>query len=571
MSLIGISFSMPFIDSAIAVCYDRDRIKSRGQTMSWWKNSVVYQIYPQSYQDSNHDGMGDLAGIISRLDYLEKLGVDVIWLSPVYQSPLDDNGYDISDYQAINPIYGTMDDMDRLIAEAKKRNIGIVMDLVVNHTSDEHEWFLEAKKDKENPYRDYYIWRDPVDGGPPNDMTSVFSGPAWEFDEASGQYFLHLFSKRQPDLNWENEEMRHKIYDMMNFWLDKGIAGFRMDVIDNIGKVPDEKIVVNGPKLHDYLQEMNKYTFGKYDVMTVGETWSATPENAVLFSHPDRNELSMVFQFEHIGLDEKPGTSKWDLQPLSIVALKKTLTKWQTEIDAASWNSLFWNNHDTPRIVSRWGNDAEFRVESAKMFAILLHMMKGTPYIYQGEEIGMTNRVITDISEARDIETINLFNERLEKGYAAEAIFTSLNAKSRDNARTPMQWDASENAGFTNGEPWIPANVNYPEINVAEALAEQDSIFYTYQKLIALRKENPLMVYGTFTLLLPEHPTVFAYERAYEGETWLIVGNMSADETTLELSQIATETVISNYDKEYGQLEGIILAPYETFAVKVAH
>ncbi len=571
MSLIGISFSMPFIDSAIAVCYDRDRIKSRGQTMSWWKNSVVYQIYPQSYQDSNHDGMGDLAGIISRLDYLEKLGVDVIWLSPVYQSPLDDNGYDISDYQAINPIYGTMDDMDRLIAEAKKRNIGIVMDLVVNHTSDEHEWFLEAKKGKENPYRDYYIWRDPVDGGPPNDMTSVFSGPAWEFDEASGQYFLHLFSKRQPDLNWENEEMRHKIYDMMNFWLDKGIAGFRMDVIDNIGKVPDEKIVVNGPKLHDYLQEMNKYTFGKYDVMTVGETWSATPENAVLFSHPDRNELSMVFQFEHIGLDEKPGTSKWDLQPLSIVALKKTLTKWQTEIDAASWNSLFWNNHDTPRIVSRWGNDAEFRVESAKMFAILLHMMKGTPYIYQGEEIGMTNRVITDISEARDIETINLFNERLEKGYAAEDIFTSLNAKSRDNARTPMQWDASENAGFTNGEPWIPANVNYPEINVAEALAEQDSIFYTYQKLIALRKENPLMVYGTFTLLLPEHPTVFAYERAYEGETWLIVGNMSADETTLELSQIATETVISNYDKEYGQLEGIILAPYETFAVKVAH
>ncbi len=571
MSLIGISFSMPFIDSAIAVCYDRDRIKSRGQTMSWWKNSVVYQIYPQSYQDSNHDGMGDLAGIISRLDYLEKLGVDVIWLSPVYQSPLDDNGYDISDYQAINPIYGTMDDMDCLIAEAKKRNIGIVMDLVVNHTSDEHEWFLEAKKGKENPYRDYYIWRDPVDGGPPNDMTSVFSGPAWEFDEASGQYFLHLFSKRQPDLNWENEEMRHKIYDMMNFWLDKGIAGFRMDVIDNIGKVPDEKIVVNGPKLHDYLQEMNKYTFGKYDVMTVGETWSATPENAVLFSHPDRNELSMVFQFEHIGLDEKPGTSKWDLQPLSIVALKKTLTKWQTEIDAASWNSLFWNNHDTPRIVSRWGNDAEFRVESAKMFAILLHMMKGTPYIYQGEEIGMTNRVITDISEARDIETINLFNERLEKGYAAEAIFTSLNAKSRDNARTPMQWDASENAGFTNGEPWIPANPNYPEINVAEALAEQDSIFYTYQKLIALRKENPLMVYGTFTLLLPEHPTVFAYERAYEGETWLIVGNMSADETTLELSQIATETVISNYDKEYGQLEGIILAPYETFAVKVAH
>ena len=537
--------------------------------MSWWKNSVVYQIYPQSYQDSNNDGMGDLPGIISRLDYLEKLGVDVIWLSPVYQSPLDDNGYDISDYQAINPIYGTMADMDRLIFEAKKRKIRIVMDLVVNHTSDEHAWFLEAKKGKDNPYRDYYIWRDPVDGGPPNDMTSVFSGPAWEFDEASGQYYLHLFSKRQPDLNWENEEMRHQIYAMMNFWLAKGIGGFRMDVIDNIGKVPDEKIVVNGPKLHDYLQEMNKNTFGNYDVMTVGETWSATPENAVLFSHPDRNELSMVFQFEHIGLDEKPGTSKWDLQPLSIVALKKTLTKWQTEIDADSWNSLFWNNHDTPRIVSRWGNDAEFRVESAKLFAILLHLMKGTPYIFQGEEIGMTNRVITDISEARDIETVNLYRERLENGYTEAAILESLNAKSRDNARTPMQWDTSENAGFTNGEPWIPANPNYSAINVHEALQDTHSIFYTYQKLIALRKENPLIVYGSYTLLLPEHPTIFAYERTYEDEKWVVVANMSDQPLILELDYMATETVIANYDKTYTNLNGITVAPYEAFAVKV--
>lgn len=536
--------------------------------MSWWKNSVVYQIYPQSYQDSNNDGMGDLTGIISRLDYLEKLGVDVIWLSPVYQSPLDDNGYDISDYQAINPIYGTMADMDRLIAEAKKRNIGIVMDLVVNHTSDEHEWFLEAKKGKDNPYRDYYIWRDPVDGGPPNDMTSVFSGPAWQFDEASGQYFLHLFSKRQPDLNWENEEMRHQIYNMMNFWLDKGIAGFRMDVIDNIGKVPDEKIVVNGPKLHDYLQEMNKHSFGNYDVMTVGETWSATPENAVLFSHPDRNELSMVFQFEHIGLDEKPGTSKWDLQPLSIVALKKTLTKWQTEIDADSWNSLFWNNHDTPRITSRWGNDSEYRVASAKMFAILLHLMKGTPYIFQGEEIGMTNRVITDISEARDIETINLYHERMERGYAEADIFESLNAKSRDNARTPMQWDASENAGFTSGDPWIPANPNYSAINVTRDLEDPESIFYTYQKLIALRKENPLIVYGSYTLLLPEHPTIFAYERTYEDEKWVVVANMSDQPTPLGMNLTAVETVIANYDKTYTDLNGIILAPYEAFAVK---
>ncbi|MGP6139897.1 glycoside hydrolase family 13 protein [Jeotgalibaca sp. A127] len=537
--------------------------------MNWWKNSVIYQIYPRSFQDSNGDGIGDIPGIISHLDYLEKLGVDVIWLGPVYRSPGDDNGYDISDYQAINPEFGTMEDLDNLINEAKKRNIGIIMDLVVNHTSDEHEWFLEAKKGKDNPYRDYYIWRDPVEGGVPNDMKSTFSGPAWEFDEASGQYYLHLYSKKQPDLNWENEEMRNKIYEMMTFWLEKGIAGFRMDVIDHIGKVPDEKIITNGPKLHDYIQEMNHRSFGNYDVMTVGETWSATPADAPLYSDPLRKELSMVFQFEHIGLDEQPGKSKWDLKPLNIIDLKKTLTKWQTEIGENSWNSLFWNNHDTPRIVSRWGNDNEYRVESAKLFAILLHLMKGTPYIYQGEEIGMTNLELSDISQARDIETINMYHDRLGSGYDEAAIFESLNAKSRDNARTPMQWKDTKNAGFTTNEPWIPANPNHETVNVANALEDPNSVFYTYQKLIQLRKQNLLIVHGNYTLLLPDHETIFAYEREYEGEKWVVVANLSDFEARLDLKTTPTETIISNYNKTYDHLAGIKLEPYEAFAVKV--
>lgn len=540
-----------------------------GTKMKWWKNSVVYQIYPRSFQDSNGDGVGDIPGIISRLDYLERLGIDVIWLGPVYQSPGDDNGYDISDYQAINPEFGTMADLEHLIAEAKKRNIGIVMDLVVNHTSDEHEWFQEAKKGKDNPYRDYYIWRDPVDGGPPNDMKSTFSGSAWEYDEASGQYYLHLYSKKQPDLNWENEEMRNKIYEMMTFWLEKGIAGFRMDVIDHIGKVPEEKIVTNGPQMHTYIQEMNRHSFGNYDVMTVGETWSATPADAALYSDPARNELSMIFQFEHIGLDEQPGKSKWDLKPLTIIDLKRTLTKWQTEIGENSWNSLFWNNHDTPRIVSRWGNDQEYRVESAKLFAILLHMMKGTPYIYQGEEIGMTNRTISHISEARDIESINLYQERLASGYDEAEIFASINTKGRDNGRTPMQWDGSEHAGFTKSEPWIPANPNFLTINVVQALHDPQSIFYTYQQLIRLRKQNPILIQGTYTLRLPEHETIFAYERAFEGEKWLIVANMSSLPTPLPLEETASETIISNYGKKYHRLADLTLEPYEAFAVKI--
>lgn len=536
--------------------------------MSWWKNSVVYQIYPKSFQDSNGDGIGDIPGIISRLDYLEKLGIDVIWLSPVYESPMDDNGYDISDYRAIHPDFGTMEDMDQLIAEADKRGIKIVMDLVVNHTSDEHEWFQEALKGRDNPYRDYYVWRDPVNGGPPNDLESTFSGSAWEYDEVSGQYYLHLFSKKQPDLNWENPKMRQNIYDMINFWLDKGIGGFRMDVIDNIGKVPDEKIVVNGPKLHDYLQEMNRETFSKYDVMTVGETWGATLENAKLYSDPDRHELSMIFQFEHIGLDEQENGAKWDLKDIDFVELKEVLSKWQTDIGDKAWNSLFWNNHDSPRIVSRWGNDKEYRVESAKAFAILLHFMKGTPYIYQGEEIGMTNTPISDISEANDIETINMYHERIDKGYAKEEIIESINVKGRDNGRRPVQWSSEKHGGFTTGEPWQAVNSNYTEINVEEALKDKDSIFYTYQQLVRLRKENPLIVKGSYTLLLPDHESVFAYEREYEGEKWTVVVNLSEEKETLELGEEIVSPIISNYSRGKVDLSKIELEAYEAFAFK---
>lgn len=536
--------------------------------MSWWKNSVVYQIYPKSFQDSNGDGIGDIPGIISRLDYLEKLGIDVIWLSPVYESPMDDNGYDISDYRAIHPDFGTMEDMDQLIAEADKRGIKIVMDLVVNHTSDEHEWFQEALKGKDNPYRDYYVWRDPVNGGPPNDLESTFSGSAWEYDEVSGQYYLHLFSKKQPDLNWENPKMRQDIYDMINFWLDKGIGGFRMDVIDNIGKVPDEKIVVNGPKLHDYLQEMNRETFSKYDVMTVGETWGATLENVKLYSDPDRNELSMIFQFEHIGLDEQHNGAKWDLKDIDFVELKEVLSKWQTDIGDKAWNSLFWNNHDSPRIVSRWGNDKEYRVESAKAFAILLHFMKGTPYIFQGEEIGMTNTPISDISEANDIETINMYHERIEKGYSKEEIIESINVKGRDNGRRPVQWSSEKHGGFTTGEPWQAVNLNYTDINVEEALKDKNSIFYTYQQLVRLRKENLILVKGSYTLLLTDHESVFAYEREYEGEKWTVVVNLSEEKETLELGEETVSPIISNYSREEYNLKNVELEPYEAFAYK---
>lgn len=536
---------------------------------TWWQKAVVYQIYPRSFQDSNGDGIGDIPGIISRLDYLQLLGITAIWLSPVYQSPNDDNGYDISDYEAIMDEFGSMADMENLITEAQKRDIKIVMDLVVNHTSDEHAWFVEAKKGKDNPYRDYYVWRDPVNGGVPNDLHSTFSGSAWELDEDSGQYYLHLFSKKQPDLNWENETVRKEVYAMMNFWLDKGIGGFRMDVIDLIGKLPDQGVTGNGPLLHTYLQEMNQATFGSHDVMTVGETWGATPEIAKLYSDPARNELSMVFQFEHIGLDQQAGKDKWDLKPLSIGQLKKVLSKWQTSLGHEGWNSLFWNNHDLPRIVSRWGNDGQYRVESAKMFAILLHMMKGTPYIYQGEEIGMTNCPVSTIEEVDDIESINMYHERLSQGYTKEAIIASINAKGRDNARTPMQWDETANAGFTTGTPWLHVNPNYPEINVKQSLADKDSVFYTYKKLIELRKEHALIVWGDYQLLEETAEEVFAYCREYAGEKWLVVANISAFEQTFTIEEEIKEVLIHNYQTTLPKNGEVQLQPYEAFVVNI--
>ncbi|SBO16965.1 glycoside hydrolase family 13 protein [Carnobacterium divergens] len=537
----------------------------------WWQDSVIYQIYPRSFQDSNDDGIGDLRGIIKRLDYLEKLGIDAIWLSPVYQSPNDDNGYDISDYESILPEFGTMEDMEELIAEGKKRNIKFIMDLVVNHTSDEHPWFIEAKKSKENPYRDYYIWRDPVDGKEPNDLQSIFSGSAWELDETTGQYYLHLFSKKQPDLNWENPAVQQEVWKLMNFWLEKGIGGFRMDVIDLVGKIPDQKITGNGPRLHEYLKKMNQETFGKYDVMTVGETWGATPEIAKLYSNPDRQELSMVFQFEHIGLDEQPGKSKWDYQPLDFIKLKRVLSKWQTELGNEGWNSLFWNNHDLPRIISRWGNDSpEYRELSGKMLATLLHLMKGTPYIYQGEEIGMINTPVSSIEEIDDIESINMYQERIKQGYESKDILKSINRKGRDNARRPMQWDNSLNGGFTKGKPWLSLNESYPELNVEKALADPNSIFYYYQQLITLRKENPLVVWGDYRELLPDDPHLFVYQRSLANEKWLVMANFYNKPASYhgEIQEI-DKVVLSNYPNPPQNLVGMTLKPYEVIVFKL--
>ncbi|AIQ12742.1 glucan 1,6-alpha-glucosidase [Paenibacillus durus] len=528
----------------------------------WWKETVVYQIYPRSFQDTNGDGIGDLKGIISRLDYLAELGIGAIWLSPVCKSPQDDNGYDISDYQDIDPMFGSLQDMETLINESKKRNIRIVMDLVLNHSSDEHPWFLEAKKSKDNPYHDYYVWRDGVEGTPPNDLRSCFGGSAWEWVPELGQYYLHLFSVRQPDLNWDNPKVRQEIYDMINWWMDKGVGGFRLDVIDLIAKEPDRKITANGPNLHKYIQELSRETFQKGDLLTVGETWGATPEIAKLFSNPDGSEFSMVFQFEHIMLDEQEGKGKWDLAPLDFLKLKQVLSKWQTELKGEGWNSLFWNNHDLPRIVSRWGNDGEYRVESAKMLATLLHGMHGTPYIYQGEELGMTN-VHYPIEDFRDIELLNLYKERIESGYAHEDIMESIYAKGRDNARTPMQWDASEHAGFTAGQPWIRVNPNYTEINAAGELENPDSIFHYYKKLIRLRKENNVIVYGDYKLLFPEDKELFGYTRTLGETTLLVLCNFYGNTVSYEIPEELAgekELLISNYSDE---VSAGTLRPYE--------
>lgn len=538
--------------------------KEKGMKKKWWHDAVIYQIYPKSFLDSNGDGIGDLKGITSKLDYLEKLGITAIWLSPVYQSPMDDNGYDISDYENIAAIFGTMEDMEKLIAEGQKRDIKIIMDLVVNHTSDEHAWFIEAKENPNSPERDYYIWRDQ-----PNDLLSNFSGSAWELDPASQQYYLHFFSKKQPDLNWENETLRQKIYDMMNFWIDKGIGGFRMDVIDMIGKIPDQKIVANGPMLHPYLKEMNRATFGDKDLLTVGETWGATPEIAKQYSGPDNEELSMVFQFEHIGLLFQEGQPKWHYaKKLNVPKLKEIFNKWQTELGMdEGWNSLFWNNHDLPRIVSAWGDDQAYRVKSAKALAILLHLMRGTPYIYQGEEIGMTNYPFKSLDEIEDIESINYAKESLEKGVELDTIMDQIRHIGRDNARTPMQWSKQPQAGFTTGHPWLAVNPNYQEINVEAALADPSSIFYTYQQLVALRKEQDWLISADFELV-DTTDQVFAYKRVDGEQRYLIVVNLSSQVQSFELEEDYEEVLISNTNVEQVK-QTKVLEPWDAFCVQL--
>lgn len=533
----------------------------------WWKNSVIYQIYPKSFQDSNGDGVGDIPGIIQRLDYLKNLGIDAIWLSPVFKSPQDDNGYDISDYQDIDPMFGTLEDMENLISEAAKRNIRIVMDLVLNHSSDEHPWFVEAKMSRENPYHDYYVWRDGVEGVPPNDMKGCFGGSAWQWVLEVGQYYFHQFSVKQPDLNWENPKLREEIYRMIRWWMDKGVGGFRLDVIDQIAKEPDLKITNNGSRLHEFIQELSRETFQHGDLITVGEAWGANPEIAKMFSNPDGSELSMVFQFEHMGLDQQwgEGKSKWDLAPLNLLLLKNVLAKWQNELDGKGWNSLFWNNHDLPRIVSRWGNDGKYRVESAKMLATILHGMQGTPYIYQGEELGMTN-VSYEIEDYRDIELLNLYEERMQQGVPRDEIMRSIHAKGRDNARTPMQWDEGKNAGFTEGTPWIKVNPNYTEINAKAALEDKNSVFYYYKKLIELRKEYNVFIDGRFELILQNDPNIFSYIRENSKEKLLVAANFYGVEIPFQMPEECWnrgKMLIHNYN----DVTKLVLRPYEAMMI----
>ena len=526
----------------------------------WWQSAVFYQIYPKSFQDTNGDGIGDLQGIISRLDYLQKLGIDGIWLSPVCQSPQVDNGYDVSDYCAIDPMFGSMADMEQLIVEANKRNITIIMDLVLNHCSEEHFWFTEAKKSKDNPYHDYFIWADGDSNTPPNDMWSTFGGPAWTYVPEIGQWYFHQFAPQQPDLNWENPKVRRGLYDFIRFWVDKGVGGFRLDVIDQIAKEPFNKITANGPRLHEFLRELSKEAFIEEGLVTVGEAWGANVERAKLYSNPDGSELSMVFQFEHMGLDSTTW-QKWDYCPLPLVKLKEVFRRWQQELGKDGWNSLFMDNHDLPRIVSRWGNDKEYRVESAKMLATMLHGMQGTPYIFQGEELGMTN-IKLELSEYVDVEIHNLFRDRTAEGYSPESIMESIWKRGRDNARTPMQWTAGENAGFTTGKPWLAINPNHDTINVEAALADPDSVFYYYQKLIQIRKSCDVIRDGSFTLLCPEDENIFAYTRDTADSHLLVVCNFSDREqafTVPEAYQNA-QVLLSNYPDRAPALR-----PYEAY------
>ncbi len=549
----------------------------------WWKESVIYQIYPRSFMDSNGDGIGDLQGIISRLDYLKKLGIDVIWLSPIYQSPNDDNGYDISDYQAIMTEFGTMEDFDQLLSQAHMRGLKIVMDLVVNHTSDEHRWFVESRKGGEGPYRDYYIWRDgKEDGKAPNNWGSCFGGPAWQFDQERNQYYLHLFSKKQPDLNWDNPAVRKDVFDMMTWWCDKGIDGFRMDVISLISKtaeMPDGEIrglygdyspyCVHGPRVHEYLREMNQKVLSRYDLMTVGETAGVTPKEACLYAGNDTGELNMVFQFDHVGNCGPYG--KWTDKRRPLTQLKEILSTWQTSLEGKAWNSLYWDNHDQPRAVSWFGDDRPlYRVLSAKMLATCLHMMQGTPYIYQGEELGMTNYPFKGPEDFHDIESIHAYEEWCKSGLVSHQEFwPCITAVSRDNARTPMQWDDTSQAGFTTGTPWMPVNPNYKEINAQAQLADPDSVFYYYQKLIGLRKKYPVIVHGRYCLLMPDSQELFVYERILGDEKLLVLCSFADHETSFPVPEefAAGSCLISNY--EGGPKNGA-LRPYEAAVIRKA-
>ncbi|MFC4025356.1 alpha-glucosidase [Oceanobacillus longus] len=555
---------------------------------TWWKESVVYQIYPRSFHDSNGDGIGDIKGITDKLDYLSDLGVDVIWLSPVYESPNDDNGYDISDYYGIMDEFGTIEDWEELLDQIHHRGMKLIMDLVVNHSSDEHMWFQEAKKSKDNTYRDYYIWHEGKNGKEPNNWKSSFSGSAWEYDENTKEYYLHLFSKKQPDLNWENPKLREEIYNMMKWWLDKGIDGFRMDVINFISKVPGfpdgaekagekyvsgGKLFRNGPRIHEFLQEMNKEVLTNYDVMTVGEMPGVNVEEAKKYTDYQRKELQMVFTFEHMDLDSGTG-GKWDLKPLELTDLKENISKWQTGLHGTGWNSLYWNNHDQPRIVSRFGNDKEFWSESAKMLGTFLHMLQGTPYIYQGEEIGMTNVRFDSIDDYEDIEIRNMYYEKVIEGNEDhDKVMESIYVKGRDNARTPFQWNSQPAGGFTKGEPWIRVNPNYKEINAEKAVADENSIYHYYRKLIKLRKQHPIIVYGDYHLILPDHDKIYAYMRTLENEKLLVITNFSEENVPFKQPENVDfkpkELIIGNYNtEEKGDPTSFTLKPYEARVYK---
>lgn len=549
----------------------------------WWKKSVVYQIYPKSFKDTNGNGIGDLQGIIDKLDYLRELGVDVIWLTPIYESPQKDNGYDISDYYRINPEYGTMETFERLLDEVHARGIKVIMDIVVNHTSTDHQWFQDASRSKDNPYRNFYIWQDGVNGGAPNNWQSKFGGSAWQYDEKTDEYYLHLFDVTQADLNWENPKLRERIYDMMNFWLDKGVDGFRLDVINLISKnqsFPNDtletatddgrKFYTDGPRIHEFLKEMNREVFSRRPhALTVGEMSSTSIENCVKYTKPEEQEMNMIFSFHHLKVDY-PNGEKWAKADFDFRKLKKVLSDWQYGMQkGGGWNALFWCNHDQPRVVSRFGNDREYHQESAKMLATAIHLLQGTPYIYQGEEIGMTNPYFNDIREYRDVESLNAYRLLKGQGKPEAEIMEILMQKSRDNARTPMQWDDSVNAGFTTGTPWINVAFNYRKINVKRALADQDSIFHHYKRLIQLRKQYDVIAYGDFRLILEEHPQIFAYLRTYEGDTLLVVNNFYGNEAAFKLPAdiilpATSRLLLSNYKDTKHQIDSLTLRPYES-------